>query len=589
MITPAFLDPSDPLAHLRPEHPRLLLLPDRAEALAAQSQNDTRLSSLLQTLDREAEDLAHAPRLTRVLDGPGAYRLLETSRETLRRIFLLGILHRLSPSPKYIAQARDILLNVANFSDWNPPHFLDTAEMAAAVAIGYDWFYHDLSPSNRETLREALIRHALRPGMEDEWWITSTHNWNPVCHGGLSLAALAIAEHHPDLARSTLARTRDHLPLALESYAPDGVHEESPSYWDYGTGYLILLATALHTAIDNTWGIFDAPGIEQTFAYRLHVIGPTGDAFNYGDGNPHSEPLVLHPIAARFLNRPGFAAAALPTLTKLQRNRLAPLAVIGFPDESLSADTTNLPLDFHGKGQLEFVSLRGTWHDPLSPWIALRAGTIQVNHAHMDLGTFVFEAGGIRWAHDLGKEDAIYAGRDAWGLQADSPRWNYLRAGVHSHNTLVLDQDPQNVLNHCPVTKFRTQPDHASARIDLTPAWPEKADAITRTFHLENHRKHFRLVDELTNPRLNTFLRWQWVTSARIELADDRQSALLHQQDRTLRLEIRSPQQGAAFDIASLAPPTPSEAPNTGFQMLHITWPAPLPHSARLEVLIHLI
>jgi hypothetical protein len=37
------------------------------------------------------------------------------------------------------------MLAAAAFSDWNPSHFLDVAEMTAALAIGYDWLYEEVS------------------------------------------------------------------------------------------------------------------------------------------------------------------------------------------------------------------------------------------------------------------------------------------------------------------------------------------------------------------------------------------------------------------------------------------------------------
>ena len=46
---------------------------------------------------------------------------------------------------------------VAAFPDWNPSHFLDVAEMTNALAIGYDWLYDDLTPTDRATIRAAIV------------------------------------------------------------------------------------------------------------------------------------------------------------------------------------------------------------------------------------------------------------------------------------------------------------------------------------------------------------------------------------------------------------------------------------------------
>jgi hypothetical protein len=56
------------------------------------------------------------------------------------------------------------MLTVANFPDWHPEHFLDTAELTTALAIGYDWLYDYLSPEDRSAIRRAIVDKGLRPG-----------------------------------------------------------------------------------------------------------------------------------------------------------------------------------------------------------------------------------------------------------------------------------------------------------------------------------------------------------------------------------------------------------------------------------------
>lgn len=47
---------------------------------------------------------------------------------------------------RFLERARQEMLAVASFSDWNPSHFLDVAEMTVVMCIGYDWLYDDLPP-----------------------------------------------------------------------------------------------------------------------------------------------------------------------------------------------------------------------------------------------------------------------------------------------------------------------------------------------------------------------------------------------------------------------------------------------------------
>ena len=63
---------------------------------------------------------------------------LFVSRSVLDRVYTLAYAHRLRGGVAYRDRLWRELDAVAAFKDWNPPHFLDTAEMTHAVAVGYD-------------------------------------------------------------------------------------------------------------------------------------------------------------------------------------------------------------------------------------------------------------------------------------------------------------------------------------------------------------------------------------------------------------------------------------------------------------------
>ena len=84
-----------------------------------------------------------------------------------------------------------------NFPDWHPAHFLDTAEMTHACAIGYDWLYDYWTPPRRDTIRVAILTKGLKPSLtlytnNSSWVASSANNWNLVCNGGMILGALAL-------------------------------------------------------------------------------------------------------------------------------------------------------------------------------------------------------------------------------------------------------------------------------------------------------------------------------------------------------------------------------------------------------------
>ncbi len=49
---------------------------------------------------------------------------------------------KMDEDSRFLDRAVAELDAVCAFSDWNPSHFLDLAEMSLAVSIGYDWLYN---------------------------------------------------------------------------------------------------------------------------------------------------------------------------------------------------------------------------------------------------------------------------------------------------------------------------------------------------------------------------------------------------------------------------------------------------------------
>ncbi len=87
--------------------------------------------------------------------------MLHTSREVLDRIYTLALLYRLTCERRWAARAIAELLNAARFVDWNPAHWLDTAEMMHAQAIGYDWLYDAMTQAQRDELVKAMLVHGF--------------------------------------------------------------------------------------------------------------------------------------------------------------------------------------------------------------------------------------------------------------------------------------------------------------------------------------------------------------------------------------------------------------------------------------------
>ena len=87
---------------------------------------------------------------------------------------------------------------------------------------------------------------------------------------------------------------------------------------------------------------------------------------------------------------------------------------------------------------------RSAWDDPGAVYVGFRGGDNKANHSHLDLGNFVLDALGERWALDLGPDNYNLPGY--FGKQ----RWTYYRLRTESHNTLTLDGANQVVSARAP-------------------------------------------------------------------------------------------------------------------------------------------
>ena len=67
---------------------------------------------------------------------------------------------------------------------------------------------------------------------------------------------------------------------------------------------------------------------------------------------------------------------------------------------------TDQPTDRYFRG-LEMATMRDGWDSPKGWFVGFKAGTNAVNHSHLDVGTFVIDAKGIRWAVQLGPDAGV--------------------------------------------------------------------------------------------------------------------------------------------------------------------------------------
>jgi hypothetical protein len=556
--------------------PSLLLTEARLSRVLEMVERDPLLEAVSAAIVVGADRLVGREPLERVVTGR---RLLSVSREYLRRMVWLGTAHQLTGDDKFIRQAETEMLAAAAFSDWNPSHFLDTAEMTAALGLGYDWFHRVLSEESKRRIREAIVTKGLEPSFHHDGWTRARHNWNQVCNGGLALGALALREEEPELAARVVHRAVTTVQPAMDEYEPDGAYPEGPSYWSYGTTYNVVLIDALESVLGTDFGLSRRSGFAGSADYYLHVTGPGGLYFNYSDCGPGG---VFNPAVFWFARRYGKPYVAYhqlrrigadgangrAVLTEALTGRFAPLAILWGSSE------VAVPPRLHwmGRGTTPVAMLRSSWTDEDAAYLALKGGTPSANHGHMDIGSFIYEADGVRWALDLGMQ-SYHAmeerGLNIWNRSQDSDRWRIFRYNNFSHNTLVVDGRLQNVEGFGPLSRFSDEGPSPHAVVDLSDVYDGQLEKALRGVTLFEDRRAL-IQDEWRAGDRPATVRWGMVAPGSVEFLSAT-AARLTESGATLLFEVHAPREIRLRTYSTDPPAEWDEAnPNTyilGFEV----------------------
>jgi hypothetical protein len=543
----------DVLANLRRGHPRLLALDSDVENARSAIATNAVAKSYYKNLKDVADKWLDQPPVEHKLIGP---RLLQQSRTALVRISTWGFLYRLNHEQKYADRAKKELLTIVAFKDWNPSHFLDVAEMTNAAAIGYDWFYDELSPEERSTIKRGIVELGLKPGIDaytkkKPSWTKASHNWAQVCAGGLVVGALAVADEEPDLARQLIPLTREAIARAMKTFAPDGGWPEGPGYWHYATQYNVYYLAALKTALGTDLGLKSFPGFSETANFRIASIGPIGKSFNFADAGEGVSPASQMYWLSREFNRPEFAAAERFAFPKAGDA----FALLWFDPRGT---TDNIPRDSFFKG-VNVAFFRSASGDPKAWFIGFKGGDNKANHSHLDLGTFVLDALGQRFACDLGPDDynlPAYFGKN---------RFTYYRLRTEAHNTLTLNNENQPQPAKAPIIAYDSKPDRAFAVADLSNAYPDATSAQRGVAML--NRNSVLIQDEFAGEKELPVI-WSMLTQAEVKLSDDGATATLKRGDATIEAHLLE-RKGAKFQ--TMQPKVdPPQAPLKGVTKLFI-------------------
>ena len=536
----------------------------------------------------ECNNLLTRPPVERILIGR---RLLDKSREALRRIFYLSYAWRTTNNVKYFNRAEKEMLAVSAFRDWNPSHFLDVAEMTMAVSIGYDWLYNSLSASSKEIIKNAIIEKGLKPSLDSKnnSWLKVTHNWNQVCNAGMTYGALAVYEDQPDQSVQLINRAAASIKLPMKDCMPDGVYPEGYSYWGYGTSFNVMYISALEKIFANIFDYSDKTGFFKTAGFLENMTGPTGNCFNFSDSGERGE---LHPAMFWFANRlrdPSLLWSEKKYLEgDLRANdRLLPAIMIWGAGLKIDKIVTPEKTMWVGMGKNPVSLMRTSWSDPNAIYVAMKGGSPNVNHAHMDVGSFVMEAEGVRWAMDFGSQDynsLETKGVDLWNMAQNSQRWEVFRYNNFVHNTLSINEKLQLVAGFAPITSNSDDPAMMNTITDLTMVYAGLVKNASRGIAIVD-RQYVTIRDEIETLVNETVIRWTMLTSADVKVTGNN-TAELTKDGKKLILNVAEPVK-ISMKTWTTVPPHDFDAQNPGKTL--VGFEATIPANTKSALQVYLL
>ncbi|MBQ0102051.1 MAG: heparinase II/III family protein [Firmicutes bacterium] len=508
-------------------HPRIIFTADRFDYLKGQYGKDNVYGKEIDHVVKFADRFLDAPVSTYVI--PDGIRLLQTSRNVLDRVNSLAIAYRVTGEKKYLDRCIKEMDAVAEFPDWHPYHFLDTAELCNAFACGYDWLYDEIDEERRAKYRKVIVEFGFLPAMDDyldkprkrtyNWYYDYPgDNWKLVCNGGESMAALAICDEDdsglcPQVL--TYAYKNSHEFVRNAYVALDGSYVESMTYWAYATQYLARYATSLVTACGTDFDLTDTEGMRKTGYFLPLLADNKFVAFNFGDAG---ESTMFDPALLWVGHEMGQPEVSYIRYKYIEKGLYSMLDLFWlYPEDNYDSSLT-LPTNYGEIGATN-ATFRTGWGEQ-DMYVGVHYGKNRVPHGHNDMGTFILQYKGERIFYDLGS--------DNYNL---THYGNCYRHRGEGHNTLIFNPKPDvadlSMKGESYISKYKATDDECFAVCDMTSSYDMKS--VVRGVKMVKSEKAVTIHDEVTTNEKTDWAFWFAHTHAAILIEEDGKTAHLTQ------------------------------------------------------------
>ncbi len=600
--------------------PRLIHNAATWASLKERAGTDPILAKMIETIKKGGEDLLAKPELNKIF-GAEKVRGGAEGAQAMSRMATFGVLNFIDGDPKWKERAvREIiaLTDKVTFPNWAPEEMDLCADFTVGVALGYDWFKDGMNAAQQATAKEYLVQKGMealaaklegRPvpetaltkmaGTVDDK--TKKPAAKPVekdpklpptkaevtAASALIIAAFCLADEDPAAAKAAAGAVDKVFSRGVAAFAPGGIWHDGMTDGDEVLDSIAMVLQTMRVSGGGDFNLGYLEGMPQAGLARLHLTGPRG-LFNYGDADASG---LKHTWVSTWLaglhgnlgmkattgsGQPGASSAFFGTAGHVM-----------YYNPWAGGDGAAAAFDAVFPGA-EVAALRSAWDDPAAAYVALKGGDNELLATQLDLGSFVLDLGGVRWAEELGTEAQRVGGYDP--NPADrTKRHNFYLAGTRGQNTLVIGaddievpkKDPKADPNKKPpappltgnqkldakgtITGFNSTPERGVAIVDITDAYSTKARSVQRgAMVMRGATPGIVLQDDIALKGTST-VEWRMHTKATIAAAGNK--ATLTSGNQILTATLVSPP-GASFSTEE--PPEPPTEQARDLKAYHV-------------------
>ena len=331
-----------------------------------------------------------------------------------------------------------------------------------------------------------------------------------------------------------------------------------------------MLIAALESALGSDGGLSTVEGFMPSARFMQYMAGTTGLAFNFSDARETTQSFPAMFWYASKLGDPSLLWNEKIFLTRedthftAEEERFLPIILIYGSRFDMKEVTPPVSKIWTGHGKVPVALIRTGWDKGEGFYVGIKGGTASANHAHMDAGSFVFEALGVRWAQDLGMQEYYSLEKEGvrlWNGNQDGQRWDVFRYNNFVHNTLTVNGEKHQVKGTVPILATYTKDARLGASLDMTSLFGGSLKKATREVVLVKER-YLQVTDQVQAAGKPASVRWTMVTSATPKLLDPHTMELT-KEGKKLHVIIDSPS-AAIFSVVDNVPSHSYDAPNPG-------------------------